>query len=533
MHFIQFLLICFISRLSFTIEEAEAANSRERNSTITHRIVLASLGVLGHAVPLTRIGAELVEMCCASSSSIKCVVDFASHTSAKVWWEEETVAVKESKCLGSFFDLGPLPRDWGEKLDKVSTDPSLFRGTLSVFSDLYLEALPDMYVAVEHALTGASLAVIDVGSVGAVEQARALNVSVVIHSPTVWADTFSQFEPPHWLPAFGSGLSKEMTLTERCLNALLPRLLSVALQPALMRLNKMRFDRGLEPHQSSHQVYQDVRSISSMALGFEHPRLVSQLHAYVGPILPKRTIHYRGFDVQIQQYLKQYRGIIIVRFGSMVSLDPESIQAFTKALETYSDKSNFAVLWFHPSIPTNLKSLARNIRYLDTRGKMDVDQYMAALSHSKSKLSISTCGSAATQEPLYFAIPVLCIPLVADHADIAARLRDSKAGIVMDKEDISIEAVEKAIVKIVTDRSFRGHAQLMKSAFRLAGGRKRAALHIMSSFYPNDHLLLNQSLAWHKRVGVDVFAVFFAMFLAASLQVSLWSRFRHKLLQGF
>lgn len=516
------IFVCWVVVL---VQYVVVAGDSSSDNTPRKRIVLGSLGVLGHAVPLARLGAELASLCCSRHEN--CFVDFASHSPAKVWWDEETVAVRDSPCLGNFVDLGLLPSDWGEKLNRFSKDPSLFRGTLSVFADLYLEALPPLFLSMADVLKGASLLVVDVGTLGAVERARGMNIPLVIHSPTIWADTFSQFEPPHWLPAFGSGFSKEMSLAERCLNALLPRLLSVALQPALMKVNKMRFEAMLDPYQSSHQVLQDIRVISSTAFGFDYARSIPQLHAFVGPILPKRSKPYE-YSQAMQDFIGRKPRIVLIRFGSLVVLEEPAVLAFKEALKSLVEKEKFTVVWFAPP-PTLL------IEAKETLGddfflveKFDVDLNQALLQNERTVLSISSCGMAATQEPLFYKIPVLCVPLVADQADVAARLQDTGAGIVISKEEISAALVSDSITRLIFGDSFAKNAFRISRAYKFAGGRERAALHVLSAFYSTDHLLLKRSLAWHKRVGLDVFAVFISLFFSVSAGIFVVYRFRQQ-----
>ena len=524
---------------------AECTAGNNNGSTPSaKRVLLTSLGLLGHAVPLMRLGAELAHLCCLQTERPVCVVDVASNSEAWAWWVEEVITVKDSPCLGKFIDMGPLPSGWSKKLNVISKDPSLFRSTLSVFSDLYLEALPNFYSSIQGVLAGTSLAVIDVGTLGALEAARAMDIPVIIHSATIWADAFAQFEPPHWLPAFGSGFTKEMTLAERCLNALLPRLLSVALQPALMRVNRMRFDTKRDPYQSSHQVFQDVQTISSTALGFEYTRLAPSLHTYVGPMLPRRANRTNIFSVHIKAFLKQCISenrirLVIARFGSMIPLGRRRTRSIHRALRWLSTKENICVVWFPSS------SLSRNLSHslpkrISTKSfyfvkDFSVDQYMTILRTASrlqeipskwatTVLSLSTCGMAAVQEPLYHGIPVFCVPLVADQADVAARLVDSGAGLVLGKSEVTSGKVLLALNQLLNDKTFKVNAEAMGALFRMAGGRQRAALQVFSAFYPQTHLLLNKSLSWHKRIGLDVSIVFGSVFIIFAMTFLLYAR---------
>lgn len=526
------LLLCLFFLLVVPMRIASTSAPTSTYKPRTKRILIVSLGILGHAIPMARIGAELVSQCCSRYDN--CIVDFASHAPASVWWQEETIAVKASFCLGKFIDLGPMNNTWYKRLAKISSDPSLFRGTLSVFESLYMEIIPDIYENIDPHMRIADLAFIDYGTMGAVEKARALNISLVIHSPTIWADTFAQFEPPHWLPAFGSGLTKNMSLMERCFNALLPRLLSVALQPALMRINKLRYSNGLPPYFSSHQVFQDLRIVSSTALGFEYPRVVPPLHAYVGPMLPKR-IKPHTLPRHIRAFVEKNiaRKLILVRFKSVLNPNFLSLLSFKRGLEWYTDQTNVSVLWY--STAKDLRKFKTNSTRFLYLTKFDVDTHLSLLKLNVTSLYISSCGMAAVQEPLYFGVPVICVPLVADQADIAARLHDSGAGIVLHKDDINPDNVFKAVARAMSDENIDKDANTIRTIFRMAGGRERAALHVLSAFAGTDEdfYQLKRSWSWHKRVGVDVSVVVVSFHIIVGTTLVLFFRWRYSRFMGF
>lgn len=79
--------------------------------------------------------------------------------------------------------------------------------------------------------------IVDIAAIGAKDMAKQLNVPVLLNSPT---NLFDMEGYPYNGPAWGSGYSINMTLAERCKNFLYPRLLSVALTPPFLQLNKVR-----------------------------------------------------------------------------------------------------------------------------------------------------------------------------------------------------------------------------------------------------------------------------------------------------
>ena len=84
----------------------------------------------------------------------------------------------------------------------------------------------------------------DIGTMGARDLAHSLDVPFVVNSPTLLFNLAMDHNAnPSFVPAWGSGLSSDMTLWERCMNLLFPRLLSVALTPPFMHINKVCRER--------------------------------------------------------------------------------------------------------------------------------------------------------------------------------------------------------------------------------------------------------------------------------------------------
>jgi hypothetical protein len=519
---------------------------KPRQNSKARRILFVSLGIRGHAVPLMRIASEVAAQCCANNSDSQCFVEFASHGVAKPWFNEETQTNANSSCLGGFFDLGPLPEKWVERLSRISTDPSLFRGTLSVFSDLYLGALQSVFESIEGPLQSnrtTSLAVVDIGTLGAMERARAMGIPLLLHSPTIFADMFAQYEQFHWLPAFGSGLSLHgMGLADRCLNALLPRLLSVALQPALMRVNKIRSGLGLVPYRTSHQVFQDERVITSVALGFEYARaVVPQMHAYVGPILPRTRKGYaltKPLKAFVDGMVATASKLIVVRFGMTLNLDRGSLLQFKRGLEWLASKERIGVVWFgreRPDLSLPNSNDGAQTFYWQRHFLPQILLRLFQKSNQLRVVSVSACGMAAVQEPLAFGVPVLCVPMVADQADVAARLKDSGAGLTITKGDLTPSSVLFTLSKLMNDKAFERNARVLNKIMALAGGRKRAAKHVLSALNRNSSAfyLLQRSESWHKRVGVDVAAVSAALVIMVGSCFFVRWRYLHRSKYGF
>lgn len=96
------------------------------------------------------------------------------------------------------------------------------------------------------------------------------------------------------------------------------------------------------------------------------------------------------------------------------------------------------------------------------------------MGHDSVSLVISHCGMASAQEALYFHKPLLCLPVMADQADVARRVADAGAGSVLDKHAISASGVRAAVRSLLLNGSYARQAAVVGAHLRAAGGVKAA-----------------------------------------------------------
>eukprot|EP00644_Phytophthora_capsici_P014075 jgi/Phyca11/77442/gw1.3.880.1 len=239
-------------------------------------IVFVSIAIKGHALPLLRIASEMKERGYR--------VSFATHDSGREWAHAYGVP---------FLSAGAFPisaEDLRVKLRAMTRDASNFRGILTMFSDIYVRAARPMFDALLPQLESngsnarlPDLLVMDIATVGAQDLAHKLKIPYILNSPSLLFDLGGA---PSYVPAWGTGFRENMSLWNRCMNILFPRLLSVALTPPFMELNKMRYELDLPPFRSQHDLFKGARVILNTAFGLEHPQPLSPLVEAVGPIMP-------------------------------------------------------------------------------------------------------------------------------------------------------------------------------------------------------------------------------------------------------
>jgi len=88
---------------------------------------------------------------------------------------------------------------------------------------------------------------------------------------------------------------------------------------------------------------------------------------------------------------------------------------------------------------------------------------------------ITTGGSATVQATLRAGVPLIVVPTDWDKPDIARRVVDTGAGILLEPEQCTPEKLRAAVERVLSDPSFRQNAQRMAAAFARYSGPPAAA----------------------------------------------------------
>ncbi|OVE69285.1 glycosyl transferase [Clostridium diolis] len=81
-------------------------------------------------------------------------------------------------------------------------------------------------------------------------------------------------------------------------------------------------------------------------------------------------------------------------------------------------------------------------------------------------------GMNSTNEGLYFNIPLILIPQSVDQPFVANRVAELGAGIVIEKNRITPEALNKCVAEILSDDNFKINSEKIGESLREAGGYK-------------------------------------------------------------
>lgn len=87
---------------------------------------------------------------------------------------------------------------------------------------------------------------------------------------------------------------------------------------------------------------------------------------------------------------------------------------------------------------------------------------------------VSQCGHGTVMKALAHGVPLVCLPLLGDQPDIAARVVHAGAGVRL-PQDASSTAIRTAIQRVMTTPDFRDAAQRLAKALAIEDGAKTAA----------------------------------------------------------
>ncbi|OWZ10843.1 hypothetical protein PHMEG_00016228 [Phytophthora megakarya] len=450
-------------------------------------------------------------------------VSFATHDSGREWAHAYGVP---------FLSAGAFPisaEDLRVKLRAMTRDASNFRGILTMFNDIYVRAARPMFDALLPQLENngsnvnvPDLLVVDIATVGAQDLAHKLKIPYILNSPSLLFDLGGA---PSYVPAWGTGFRENMSLWNRCMNILFPRLLSVALTPPFMELNKMRYELDLTPFRSQHDLFKGARVILNTAFGLEHPQPLSPLVDVVGPIMPVPGGNASKLERQpLPAALSSWLDASIESTHSLRLRQRTASHPRAKAAEGLlmgPGDPPVKVLWILPSDQRSILPPALPTSLVVKPPSASLSN-LEILSHPAVRAVVSHCGMVSAQEALVMGKPVLCIPFLVDQPDVAARVADSGAGISLDKNLLSGPYVHAAVTELLTNASYTRAARRVGSLLERAGGTSRAIEVIDAALRLGfDHLAtLNLTAPWHKTALLDVWAVYAALICLLAVFVS-------------
>jgi MGT family glycosyltransferase len=324
-------------------------------------------------------------------------------------------------------------------------------GTASWWAPVWATAL-----AAELAQDRPDAVVVDyylLGALAAAEQAG-LATGVLVHN-TTYPGPLPGLPPPNT----GFGLQRHALdrLRDR---AWASALRFAANRNALPSLNRARTSLGLAPLLSVFDQYQAadrVLILSSRAFDFQADRLPANVR-YVGtPFDEAPSTQWRSPWPEDDQ-----RPLLLVSLSTLAQGQGPLLH---RVLEAVGMLSVRALVTLGPSLnPAEFKAPPNAI--LET-----FIPHAAVL--PRAAALVTQCGLSSVSKALAHGVPLVCIPLVADQPDNAARVVAAGAGIRLDPK-ASPRQIATAIDRVLTDESYRDGSRRMAAIMSPERGAEAA-----------------------------------------------------------
>lgn len=118
--------------------------------------------------------------------------------------------------------------------------------------------------------------------------------------------------------------------------------------------------------------------------------------------------------------------------------------------------------------PTSLKEIPANVEVGQMVPQLDI--------LSQASVFITHAGMGGTGEAIYYGVPMIAIPQMDEQAITARQIEKKGLGIAfLDKNDITSAALKEAIVKLLTDESYRNTAAEFSADMKTLGGAATSA----------------------------------------------------------
>ena len=237
-------------------------------------------------------------------------------------------------------------------------------------------------------------------------------------------------------------------------------LFEAAVTPLRWKVNVYRRAWGLEPLRSRYDSFSPLLELAQQTAAFDFPRrsLPPQFH-YVGLI--------RRASSNVSFPFERLDGWPLV-YGSLgtVAVDAEGI--FPMLAEACAPLNVQLVL--------TLGGRGDPTRYADLPGAPVVVTYAPQFGLlERARVTVCHGGHNTVLESLACGVPVVAVPHNADQYGVAARLTHSGAGISIPLSKLNSARLGDAIGRLLTDRSYKDRADVIRASIESAGGEMRAA----------------------------------------------------------
>uniref|UniRef100_A0A7E4V5X1 glucuronosyltransferase n=1 Tax=Panagrellus redivivus TaxID=6233 RepID=A0A7E4V5X1_PANRE len=244
----------------------------------------------------------------------------------------------------------------------------------------------------------------------------------------------------------------------------------------------------------------------------DFPRPISHKVIYVGGI----TVANSSADDLPEDYKKIFdsskKGVVLLSFGSVAKSATMPARMKQSFLDMFAAFPEISFIWKYENVSDTIADELPNVFK-----KTWIPQPMV-LAHPKLLAFITHGGMNSVMEAGHAGVPLLGVPLFGDQFRNIKMLEYRKSAVIVDKNDITSEALISAMHKLTDDDSYRTHARTIAALARtkpLSGKQRFIAYfnHAVQFVHAEDHLDIgHRKLDTFRYYNLDIFATFVIVF---------------------
>uniref|UniRef100_A0A7S1M762 UDP-glycosyltransferases domain-containing protein n=1 Tax=Neobodo designis TaxID=312471 RepID=A0A7S1M762_NEODS len=435
-----------------------------------HHIVLATIPMYGHFMPIKALGEALLRR----------GHDVTVMTEKPHWCE--TPLERKFGCV----QLPPSGVFAADTMTRMTQESS--------YESSYLECIEEMAnhhenaskvfidtIRAIHANKPVTGVISDASTIAGFDAALAIGVPVVTSFPV---QLHYAIEPLASLPAPGAGNSRWMSYPNRVLNFAIKALLAPPMALAFYyRLNRVREANGIPPFKNVHDVqglYGPV--LAPTVWGHDMPHAICPNVFPLGTLVPAHE--HVPMEPELAEMLASHRcatnGTLYVNFGTLTQLTDRLRDALIEVVTAPTFQS--CVVW-KPN-PRHVDHVSAALQAALGKSRVFVAKYLnnppAIMAHRNVWLFITHCGDTSVGEAMEAGVPLAGIPQFADQPDVCQRITEGGFGVDLGhKSHVTAAQLSAGIEGILNNATRRAQMRAAyaktRASRRYLGGPQRGA----------------------------------------------------------
>ncbi|KAM3719585.1 putative UDP-glucuronosyltransferase ugt-50 [Dirofilaria immitis] len=275
----------------------------------------------------------------------------------------------------------------------------------------------------------------------------------------VLSDPFGVSSNPSYVPGGFSSKADKMNYLERLAN--------IIIYTTSYILTKFVWEPAVQSLQHNlPNNFNYIETLKNSSLYFvntdellDFPRLVSHKIVFIGGIAVAKPTALTEDYQQLMDYSEC--GVILVSFGTVVKskyMSDDEKKIFQDAFRQFPE---ITFLWKYEN-----ENEEREDTYLSNVVKRKWIPQNDILNHHNLLAFISHCGQNSLMESVSAGVPLICIPLFADQFRNAKTAENRNIAIILNKEQLTTNALASALKTIIYEESYRENAKKLKEMIK-------------------------------------------------------------------